>query len=235
MGRTISSKGLNLIKHYEGCYLTAYLCPANVWTIGYGHTGKVDGAKITSGMKISNTKANQLLKVDLHGFERIVTKLVKVPINQNLFDALVSFSFNVGAGALENSTLLKELNAGKYKSAAKHFLDWNKATVNGKKVVLNGLTKRRQSEMELFLSNVDVVTPSDEDTLTPKSSEGKIAWLQHRLNKKLSKNMSLTGIWTKTLEKSVITFKDKNGLDRNNNSNRSTRVGNKMILLLKSK
>ena len=137
-----SNVGIELIKKYEGCVLKAYKCPSGVWTIGYGHT---NGVK--SGMKITKAQALNYLKQDLNVFEKDVTNYVKVTLNQNQFDALVSFSFNCGAGALKTSTLLKKLNSSDYNGAANEFLKWNKS--NGK--VLNGLVRRRQEEKELFL------------------------------------------------------------------------------------
>lgn len=137
-----SKNGIELIKKYEGCRLTAYKCPANVWTIGYGHT---KGVK--SGMKITKAQAEAYLKQDLVTYENAVSKYVKVPISQNQFDALVSFSFNCGTGALRTSTLLSKLNKRDYNGAANEFLRWNKA--NGK--VLNGLVRRRTEERALFL------------------------------------------------------------------------------------
>lgn len=139
-----SKNGINLIKKYEGCRLTAYKCPANVWTIGYGHT---KGVK--SGMKITQAQAEAYLKSDLATYEDAVNEYVKVPINQNQFDALVSFSFNCGTDALKTSTLLNRLNKRDYSGAANEFLRWNKA--NGK--VLNGLVKRRTEERSSFLKN----------------------------------------------------------------------------------
>ena len=137
-----SDVGIELIKKYEGCVLKAYKCPSGVWTIGYGHT-----AGVKSGMKITKAQALNYLKQDLSVFEKAVTNYVKVPLNQNQFDALVSFSFNCGTGALKTSTLLKKLNSSDYSGAANEFLKWNKS--NGK--VLNGLVRRRQEEKELFL------------------------------------------------------------------------------------
>lgn len=150
MGR----KGLSLVKSFEGLYLKAYKCPAGVWTIGYGHTGTVDGRPIRSGMKISEKKAEELLKKDMATFEKAVRSAVKVKINQNQFDALVSFSFNCGAGALRSSTILKMVNRKKFITAARHFEDWCKATVNGKRVVLTGLLRRRKAEAALFSTGV---------------------------------------------------------------------------------
>ena len=137
-----SDVGIELIKKYEGYVLKAYKCPSGVWTIGYGHT---NGVK--SGMQITKAQALDYLKQDLNVFESAVTNYVKVPLNQNQFDALVSFSFNCGAGALKTSTLLQKLNSSDYNGTANEFLKWNKS--NGK--VLNGLVKRRQEEKELFL------------------------------------------------------------------------------------
>lgn len=138
----ISNNGLNLIKEFEGCKLTAYKCPAGVWTIGYGHTKDVK-----QGMKITSKQAEQLLVNDLKTYESYVSKYVKVKLNQNQFDALVSFTFNCGGGALKSSTLLKKLNKGYYTGAANELLRWNKA--NGK--ILAGLTRRRKAEKALFL------------------------------------------------------------------------------------
>lgn len=143
----MGSKGLDLVKSFEGLYTKAYKCPAGVWTIGYGHTGKVNGKSICAGMTISTGKATSLLAADMHNFENAVKECVKVPINQNQFDALVAFSFNVGAGALQSSTLLKYLNKKEYTEAANEFLKWNK----GGGRVLNGLTRRREAERKLFL------------------------------------------------------------------------------------
>lgn len=137
-----STNGIKLIKKYEGCYLKAYKCPSGLWTIGYGHTKNVK-----SGMKITQEQAEQYLRDDLITYENAVKKYVKVSINQNQFDALVSFSFNCGTGALKNSTLLKKLNNKDYNGATNELLRWNKS--NGK--VLNGLTKRRKEERVLFM------------------------------------------------------------------------------------
>ena len=137
----VSQNGINLIKKHEGCSLTAYKCPAGVWTIGYGHT---DGVK--KGQKITRSQAEAFLKSDLKKFEKGVEKAVKVKLNQNRFDALISFTYNVGLGAFRSSTLLKKLNAGDYAGASKELLRWNKA--DGR--VLMGLIRRRSDEKVLF-------------------------------------------------------------------------------------
>lgn len=141
----ISQKGIDLIKRFEGCRLKSYTCPAGVLTIGYGHTG----SDVSSNMTISLERAENMLKTDLIVHCNNVSKLVKVPLTQNQFDALVSFEYNVGYGALRTSTLLALLNQGKYKEASEQFERWVYA--GGKP--LEGLKKRRKAEKELFLGS----------------------------------------------------------------------------------
>ena len=139
----IGSKGLELIKHFEGCELEAYKCPAGVWTIGYGHIKGVQ-----EGMKITEHQAEEMLKSELHEYEGYINDYVTVPLNQNQFDAMVSWVYNLGGGNLRASTLLKVLNAGDYDGVPAQMLRWNKA--GGK--VLEGLTRRRQAEADLFVA-----------------------------------------------------------------------------------
>jgi len=138
----ISAKGLELVKHFEGCQLKAYRCPANVLTIGYGHTGP----DVKEGMTITQKQADELLKLDTERFEKSVRSCVEIPLEQTQFDALVSFAFNCGAAALSKSTLLKKLNSGDVIAAAQEFHKWNKG--GGK--VLAGLVRRRAAESWLF-------------------------------------------------------------------------------------
>lgn len=143
-----SDKGIALIKEFEGCKLTAYQDSVGVWTIGFGWTQPVDGKPIRAGMTIKQETAERLLKTGLVSYESDVSRLVKVGLTQGQFDALVSFTYNLGARSLSTSTLLRKLNAGDYAGAADEFPRWNKA--GGK--VLNGLTRRREAERALFLS-----------------------------------------------------------------------------------
>lgn len=145
----ISDKGISLIKQFEGLRLTAYQDSVGVWTIGYGWTQPVDGKTIRPGMTIKEETAERLLRTGLVGYESDVSKLVKVKLTQGQFDALVSFAYNLGARALSTSTLLQKLNAGDYAGAADEFPRWNKA--GGK--ILPGLTRRREAERALFLSD----------------------------------------------------------------------------------
>lgn len=139
----VSEKGINLIKKFEGCKLEGYYCPSNIPTIGYGHTG----ADVKVGMKITQAQADNFLKKDLIIHSNNVSKLVKVPLNQNQFDALVSLEYNIGYGNFSKSTLLKLLNSKDYKGAAKQFAVWR---MGGGKI-LPGLEKRRKAERDLFL------------------------------------------------------------------------------------
>lgn len=137
-----SSNGRALIRNAEGDRPTAYYCPAGVLTIGVGHTGP----DVKPGMRITQAESDALLSADLAKFEKAVARNVKVPLTQNQFDALVSFTYNLGEGSLKSSTLLKRVNAGDMGGAAAEFIKWNKA--GGK--VLGGLTKRRAEEAALF-------------------------------------------------------------------------------------
>ena len=135
----IGTKGLDLIRFFEGLELNAYQCAAGVWTIGYGHTKDVQ-----QGMTISEARANEMLAEELNEYESYINGLVTVELNQDQFDAMVSWVYNLGVGNLKASTLLKVLNAGDYDGVPAQMMRWNKA--GGK--VLEGLTKRRQAEAD---------------------------------------------------------------------------------------
>ncbi|NWD68160.1 lysozyme [Pseudomonas gingeri] len=137
-----SQNGVNLIKSFEGLRLNAYQDSVGVWTIGYGTTRQV-----SAGMTITAAQAEQMLQDDISRFEPELSSLVKVPLNQGQWDALMSFIYNLGAANLGSSTLLKLLNAGDYAGAAAQFPRWNKA--GGQ--VLAGLTARRAAEQQMFL------------------------------------------------------------------------------------
>lgn len=138
----VNDAGIELIMRNEGCKLKAYLCPAGIWTIGYGCTGP----DIIAGLVITQAQAERMLLDRLAGFCSAVTGMVKVKLSENQFSALVSLAFNIGSGALSKSTLIRKLNAGDYDGAAAEFDKWNKA--GGK--VLPGLVIRRAAERHLF-------------------------------------------------------------------------------------
>ena len=140
-----SREGIELIKRYEGLRLHAYKCPANVATIGYGHTKTA-----IMGQKITEDQADALLIRDLAGSEADVLRLVNAPIKQCQFDALVSFVFNFGGPNLKSSTLLKCVKLRDKTGAVREFGRWVFATVGGKKTKLEGLVKRRADEALLY-------------------------------------------------------------------------------------
>ncbi len=138
----ISKTGLDLIKSFESLRLNAYLCPAGVLTIGYGHTGK----DVNTGNTITEERADELLAYDVSKFEKGVSGAVHIDLTQNQFDALVSLAFNIGLSAFTRSTLLRKLNQGDLEGAALEFLRWNRAS--GK--ILIGLVRRRDRERYIF-------------------------------------------------------------------------------------
>ena len=149
----ISQQGIDLIKHFEGLVLHAYQCQAGVWTIGYGHT-----AGVKKGDKITEKKAEELLKKDLEHFETGVTELLterKIKIPQHSFDMLVSFAFNLGVGALKTSTLLKKLKAKDTIGASNEFPRWVWVNQNGVKKKSEALIQRRETERQIFLGGYD--------------------------------------------------------------------------------
>lgn len=171
-----SENGINLIKKFEGCQLKAYKCAAGVWTIGYGHTAGVKSTNV-----ITEAKAEEYLKKDLEKFEKNVEKYnAKYKWNQNEFDALVSFAFNIGS--------IDKLTADGTRSRdviAEKILLYNKA--NGK--VLAGLTKRREAERELFLKKVEVAPVQQYVSNKTTDGTGPIRAVQQWLNKEYGKHI----------------------------------------------
>ncbi|ALQ96701.1 lysozyme [Xylella fastidiosa] len=151
--QTISDEGISLIKFLEGLRLHAYRCDAGVWTIGYGETGK----HVVPGMKLANEReADARLRARLaKECEPAVRRLVRVPLSQKQFDALVSLSFNIGVGAFQKSTLLRKLNAGDVAGAAEQFKVWKCLTdpKTGVKRESQGLINRRVAERAFFEGN----------------------------------------------------------------------------------
>lgn len=157
----ISKKGLDLIKHFEGMKNRPYLCPAKLWTIGYGSVLYPEQAKTRDlavraayplkpqhNRVFSKEEIDELLAEDVHRFERGVARLVTVPMSQGIYDCAVSFSFNLGLGTLQRSTFLQKLNRNDKAGAIESLLKYNKA--GGK--ILKGLDLRRKAEAALFMS-----------------------------------------------------------------------------------
>jgi lysozyme len=147
----LSKKGFDLIKEFEGLELKAYLCPANVLTVGYGHVVR-RGEPYKLGSLITKDEAEKLLLFDSAWAQDAVNRFVSVPITQQQFDALVSFTFNLGQTTFRNSTLLKLLNNRKFSACADFLLKY--VFADGKK--LRGLVRRRNAERNLFLSKENV-------------------------------------------------------------------------------
>ena len=171
-----SQTGIDLIKQFEGCVLTAYKCPAGVWTIGYGHT-----AGVKQGQRITAAQAENYLKTDLQAYEKKVDRYSRYGWNQNEFDALVSFAYNIGS--------IDQLTANGTRSRAviaDKMLSYNKA--GG--MVLSGLVKRRQAERQLFLKSCTGATDNTgagntagttRATVRSGSRGADVTYLQQRL------------------------------------------------------
>lgn len=139
---------INLIKQFEGYFENAYLCPANVPTIGYGSIKWLDGKFVQLGEKINFLTAEKLL---MHEVESSVKYLDGLNLNQNQFDACLSFIYNLGANNFIHSTMIKKIKKNPNdESIANEFMRWNKAVVNGKLTELKGLTRRRKAESDMY-------------------------------------------------------------------------------------
>ena len=150
--RTINREGIDLLHHFEGLKLEAYLCPAKVWTIGYGNTRYENGSAVKQGDKITRERANELFFNILNrDFVAGTSRLVTATVNQNQFSALVSFAYNVGLGNLQRSTLLRLVNGNPNNPEIRdQFLRW--ANANGKQMA--GLLRRRTAEADLYFKNI---------------------------------------------------------------------------------
>ena len=145
---SVSNKGVDLICEFEGEQLIAYDDGVGVWTIGFGTIKYPNGVRVKKGDTCTLDQAKEYMRHDLIEFEHTVNSSVKVPLNQNQFDALVSLAYNIGSNAFKSSTLVKKLNTGDYQGAADQFNAWVNA--GGKR--MQGLVSRRDREKLLFLS-----------------------------------------------------------------------------------
>lgn len=145
----LGNKGLALIHHFESCKLTSYKDVVGIWTIGWGNTMYENGISVKEGEAITQERANELFVAIASRFESGVTKRLRQDVTQNQFDALVSFCYNCGFGNFDKSTLLKKVNVNPNDTTIRdEFMKWNKA--GGK--VLNGLTRRRKAEADLYFA-----------------------------------------------------------------------------------
>jgi lysozyme len=204
----ISEKGLAMIESFEGCVLKASNKLDGVWTIGYGQTGSYYGKRVRRGMTTTKAEAHAWLRDhSIKTYEDAVTQAVKVPLNQNQFDALVSFAYNVGVGALKQSTALRKLNVGDYAGAADALTMWTKC--NGK--VLAGLVRRRKEERALFLTPVTQTNTGNTDLLRKGDRGDDVKLLQHRLNL-LGWQLTEDGIWGVQTDSAVRGYQYRAGL-----------------------
>ena len=204
----ISEKGLSMIERFEGCLLKSSNKLDGVWTIGYGQTGSYYGKRVRRGMTTTKAEAHAWLRDhSIKTYEDAVTQAVKVPLNQNQFDALVSFAYNVGVGALKQSTALRKLNVGDYAGAADALTMWTKCNGKG----LAGLVRRRKEERALFLTPVTQTNTGNTDLLRKGDRGDDVKLLQHRLNL-LGWQLTEDGIWGVQTDSAVRGYQYRAGL-----------------------
>lgn len=169
---SVSDEGIKMLVDFEGEILKVYKDPVGLPTFGVGHLVKPhETAEFPVGKKITRATSRAYLKQDLAEFEACVNDLVKVPITQNQFDALVSLAFNIGPANFKRSSVLRHLNNRQFTKAANAFLAWNKARKNGKLIVLDGLVRRRNTERSVFLTPDPQDSAADAPTNNPQTIE----------------------------------------------------------------
>ena len=196
-----SESALKKIAEFEGIHLKAYKCPAGVWTIGVGHTNGV-----TEGMTITQAQAMDFFENDIRKYEDYVTA-TGIALNQNQFDALVSFSFNCGVGNLR-----KLVNGRDYQQIAEAIMKYNKARVKGVMTVLPGLTRRREWERNLFLSGAGVTPKTEKQRIIKTGSRGDdVKEIQEALNRH-GYCLAVDGIVGQRTEAAIVHFQRRMGL-----------------------
>lgn len=180
----VSRAGISLVMEFEGFYPRPYNDPADYATVGYGHLLHYSPVTDADRQKWNLTKrqAIGLLESDLDRCARAVDRLVTVPLTQSMADALASFVFNLGDGALQDSTLRRKLNAKDYRGAADEFLRWDKAVVGGKLVVLAGLSRRRKAERTMFLHETLEPAAHPPRTPAPRITVARVKAAQRAIN-----------------------------------------------------
>jgi lysozyme len=166
----INQATIDLIKKWEGFRADAYLCPAGKWTIGYGITAAAGiGVTPRPGMKVTREEAERHLRLALDRFAAQIRPSITAPITENEFGAFLSLAYNIGAGGFRGSSALRHFNTGDKARAAEAIKLWNKATVNGRRVVLQGLVNRREDEVRLFRSATAPARPAPPPPPAPVS------------------------------------------------------------------
>ena len=198
--------GLDLIAKWEGCVLKQYICPAGKPTIGYGHV-VLPGESFPA--TITKEQAMDLLRKDVERFEQGVYRNVTVPLNENQFAALVSFTFNVGEGGLVNTNVGNAVNAGQFDQVPGALLAWSKARVKGVLQTLPGLHNRRKSEGELF---VRPVVGSDPAQAFVTWTKDRLIVAQRKLQALGLYTIKVDGIWGPSTAKAVDDFAAQSGV-----------------------
>jgi lysozyme len=199
-----SQNGLEFLAKWEGCILKPYKDIAGLRTIGIGHLIK-PGENFPDGVAITHEKALEILSGDVSLCENAIKQNVPVALNQNQFDALVSFGFNCGTGVYSKSSVATCLKAGDLSSVPSKLLEWSKARINGVMQTNQGLYNRRKSEGELFLK--------------PVGAEDDVVWnrsllidAQSRLKKLGLYQIAVDGIWGPSTESAVVQFAANNSI-----------------------
>lgn len=230
--RDVPQEAVDLIKSFEGIpdgdpstvNIDAYLCPANVWTIGWGHAIMDGGVQLKGAAHkararalfpggITRNQAEALLRGDLVPRAASVSRLLKVAVNDGQFGALISLVFNIGLGNFGASTLLRKLNAGDMAGAADQFLAWDKARVNGVLKALAGLTRRRKAERAMFLGQdwraASVTRSGGPLTVlpVPEMPAEDLAWLKAAARKATAKKATKTAAPKKVAAKKTTAKK----------------------------
>ena len=208
-----SKNGLEFISKWEGCILKPYKDIAGLRTIGIGHLIK-PGENFPDGIEITKEKALELLEEDVKICEDSIKKNIKVPLNQNQFDALVSFGFNCGTGVYKTSSACSALNEGKYEEVPERLLFWNKVTIDGKRVVSKGLHNRRISEGQLFSG---VVSKEQNSTTTLDWNVDLIKEVQGYLKNLGLYKLSIDGIFGKGTKTGLENFSKQNNISLGEN------------------
>jgi lysozyme len=202
-----SNNGLEFISKWEGCILKPYKDIAGLRTIGIGHLIKPD-ENFPDGVEITKEKALELLAADVKICENAIIKHIKVPLNQNQFDSLVSFGFNCGTGVYSTSEACKTLNKGNYNEVPEKLLSWCKVRINGALTVSKGLQNRRIAEGQLFSSTL------------AQETEPVISWSSDRLKEAQQKLKllglylkSVDGVWGPGTELAITSFAVEKGID----------------------
>lgn len=204
-----SKAGLEFIAKWEGCVLKPYKDIAGLRTIGIGHLIK-PGENFPDGVEITMEKAYELLAADVKHCEESIRLRIKVPLNQNQFDALVSFGFNCGTGVYVLSDACKVLNQGKYEEVPEKLLSWSKARINGVLQTNKGLLNRRKSEGELFARSASSTTVPAQKMTTWNAVVLKLA--QEKLTRLGLYKMKIDGLWGPGTSGALQSFASQKGL-----------------------